>query len=56
MRAELPRNPSAHLKGPKTGELGRGGPNTMFVFCLRLFSGSQNDSLKQEVSFKTGQW
>lgn len=53
---ELLRSTGTQLIRPKTGGSDKGSPNAMFIFSLQLFSGSQSDSLKQEVSFKTGQW
>lgn len=48
---ELLHSTGPRLIRPKTGGSDKGSSNTTFVFSLKLFSGSQMNSLKQEVSF-----
>lgn len=49
---EVLHSTGPRLIRPKTGGSDKGSPNTTFVFSLKLFSGSQMNSLKQEVPFK----
>lgn len=52
VEVELLHSTNRQLIRTKTGGSDKSDPNTMCIFSLQLFSGSQNDSLKQEVSFK----
>lgn len=53
--AELPHNTNPQLVRPKTGGSDKGRPNTMFIFSLQLFSGSQNDSLERDRAVANAQ-